>query len=42
MFQVEHPMVSRLLALDLDDISPREALKILYDLGSLTLRREDD
>ena len=42
MFQVEHPMVSRLRALDPDDLSPREALKILYDLGSLIGRREDD
>ena len=35
-------MVSRLRALDPDDLSPREALKILYDLGSLIGRREDD
>ena len=34
MFQVEHPMVSRLRAIDPDQISPREALQILYELGS--------
>lgn len=40
MFQVEHPMVSRLRAIDPDQISPREALQILYELGSGT--REED
>ncbi len=38
MFQVEHPMVARLRALDPDDLSPREALQILYELGSVTHR----
>jgi DNA mismatch repair protein MutS len=41
MFRMEHPMVSRVRALNPDDISPREALKILYDLGSVTRRGED-
>jgi DNA mismatch repair protein MutS len=41
MFQVEHPMVARLRALDPDDLSPREALKILYELGSVTHRKND-
>ncbi|MDX1492962.1 MAG: DNA mismatch repair protein MutS [Longimicrobiales bacterium] len=42
IFQVEHPMVSRLRAIDPDQISPREALQILYELGSATRRGEDD
>ena len=42
MFQVEHPMVSRLRAIDPDQISPREALQILYELGSVTRRRGDE
>jgi hypothetical protein len=42
MFRTEHPMVSRLRALNPDDLSPREALKILYELGSVTRRKEDD
>ncbi|MBT8487418.1 MAG: DNA mismatch repair protein MutS [Gemmatimonadetes bacterium] len=42
MFQVEHPMVSRLRAIDPDQISPREALQILYELGSGTRPGEDD
>lgn len=42
MFQVEHPMVSRLRAIDPDQISPMEALQILYELGSVTRRGEDD
>jgi hypothetical protein len=41
MFQVEHPTVARLRALDPDDLSPREALKILYELGSVTHRKND-
>lgn len=42
MFQMEHPMVSRLRAIDPDTLSPREALHILYELGSVTRRGEDD
>jgi DNA mismatch repair protein MutS len=42
MFRVEHPMVSRLRALDPDALSPREALQILYELGSGIRPREDD
>ena len=32
MFQVEHPVVDRLRALDPDRLSPREALDLLYEL----------
>jgi len=42
MFQVEHPMVSRLRSLDPDDLSPKEALDLLYELGSATRRGEDE
>ena len=42
IFQVEHPMVRRLRAIDPDELSPREALHLLYELGSVTRRREDD
>jgi DNA mismatch repair protein MutS len=42
MFRMEHPMVTRLRAIDPDDLSPREALKILYDLGSITWRGESE
>jgi DNA mismatch repair protein MutS len=42
MFRAEHPTVSRLRAINPDDLSPREALKILYELGSVTRRGEDD
>jgi DNA mismatch repair protein MutS len=41
MFQVEHPMVRRLRAIDPDDLSPREALHLLYELGNVTRRGED-
>jgi DNA mismatch repair protein MutS len=40
MFQVEHPLVRRLRALNPDDISPNEALQILYELGSVTRPRD--
>jgi DNA mismatch repair protein MutS len=42
MFQVEHPWVSRLRGLDPDDLSPREALSLLYELGNATRGEEDD
>jgi DNA mismatch repair protein MutS len=35
-FQVEHPLVRRLRALDPDDLTPKEALRLLYELGSLS------
>jgi len=35
-FQVEHPLVRRLRALDPDDLTPKEALRLIYELGSLT------
>lgn len=38
MFTVEHPMVARLRAVDPDSLSPREALQLLYELGSVTRR----
>jgi len=41
MFQVEHPTVARLRAIDPDDLSPREALRILYELGSVTHRENE-
>jgi len=41
MFHVEHPVVGRLRAIDPDDLSPKEALQLLYELGSLTRRGED-
>ncbi|HUF75734.1 MAG TPA: DNA mismatch repair protein MutS [Longimicrobiales bacterium] len=41
MFQVEHPLVRRLRALNPDDLSPNEALQILYELGSGTRPRDD-
>jgi hypothetical protein len=41
MFQVEHPLVRRLRAIDPDDLSPKEALEILYEMGSLTRPVED-
>jgi DNA mismatch repair protein MutS len=39
MFQAEHPVVARLRTIDPDTISPREALEILYELGSVTRGR---
>jgi DNA mismatch repair protein MutS len=42
MFNVEHPSVTRLRAIDPDDLSPREALKILYELGNATRRGKND
>ncbi len=42
MFQFEHPMVRRLRGIDPDSLSPREALHILYELGSVTRREVDD
>ncbi|MSR20207.1 MAG: DNA mismatch repair protein MutS [Gemmatimonadetes bacterium] len=40
-FQVEHPLVRRLRALDPDDLSPKEALQLIYELESLTRPGED-
>jgi DNA mismatch repair protein MutS len=42
IFQVDHPTVARLKAIDPDSISPREALQILYELGSVTRRRGEE
>ncbi|MEM7417338.1 MAG: DNA mismatch repair protein MutS [Gemmatimonadota bacterium] len=41
IFSVEHPMVARLRAIDPDELSPREALQILYELGSGTRERAE-
>jgi DNA mismatch repair protein MutS len=41
MFQVEHPLVRRLRALDPDDLTPNEALQILYEMGSVTRPRDE-
>jgi DNA mismatch repair protein MutS len=35
-FQVEHPLLRRLRALDPDDLTPKEALRLIYELGSLS------
>jgi len=32
MFRVEHPLIRRLRALDPDDLTPKEALTLLYEL----------
>ncbi len=42
MFQVEHPVVERLRALDPDGVTPREALDLLYDLKRDVKTRESD
>ncbi len=34
MFRIEHPLVRRLRALDPDDLTPKEALELLYELGN--------
>ena len=41
IFQVEHPVVSRLRAIDPDDLSPNEALQLIYQLGNVPPRGED-
>jgi DNA mismatch repair protein MutS len=35
-FHVEHPLVRRLRALDPDDLTPKEALRLIYELGSIS------
>jgi DNA mismatch repair protein MutS len=42
MFRMEHPMVSRLKAIDPDSLSPREALHLLYELGNVTRRGDEE
>ena len=42
IFSVEHPIMERLRAIDPDDLSPREALKILYELGTVMRPGKDD
>jgi DNA mismatch repair protein MutS len=41
MFGAEPPIIARLRALDPDELSPRDALAILYELGSVTRRGDD-
>jgi DNA mismatch repair protein MutS len=36
IFQIEHPLVRRLRAIDPDDLTPKEALELLYEMGSIT------
>jgi DNA mismatch repair protein MutS len=40
-FQVEHPILRRLRALDPDALSPREALDLLYELGNAATDRDE-
>jgi DNA mismatch repair protein MutS len=42
MFQVEHPTVTRLKTIDPNELSPKEALDLLYELGNATRFGEDD
>jgi len=42
IFQVEHPLVRRLRALDPDALSPKEALDLLYELGNAAVDRDDE
>jgi DNA mismatch repair protein MutS len=42
IFQVEHPLVRRLRALDPDALSPKEALDLLYELGNAAADRDDE
>lgn len=41
IFQVEHPLLRRLRALDPDALSPREALDLIYELGNAATDREE-
>ena len=42
IFQVEHPLLRRLRALDPDALSPKEALDLLYELGNAAVDRDDE
>jgi DNA mismatch repair protein MutS len=42
MFQVEHPLVARLRGLDPDDLTPRDALELLYELRKAAQGDGDD
>lgn len=42
MFQVEHPVVARLRALDPDGLTPRDALRVLYELAMMTQARKSE
>ncbi|MGD8872043.1 MAG: DNA mismatch repair protein MutS [Gemmatimonadota bacterium] len=42
IFHVEHPLVQRLRGIDPDELTPKEALQILYEMGSITRIGEDE
>jgi DNA mismatch repair protein MutS len=42
MFQVEHPVVGRLRALDPDDLTPKEAHELLYELRKASIGRGEE
>ncbi len=42
IFQTEHPVVGRLRALDPDEMSPRQALEVLYELRDALRRGSDE
>ena len=41
IFQVEHPLLRRLRAIDPDDLTPKEALELLYEMGSVPRPGDD-
>ena len=41
-FQVEHPLLRLLRGLDPDQLSPKEALDLLYELGNAAADRDDE
>jgi DNA mismatch repair protein MutS len=42
MFKVEHPLVTRLRSLDPNDLSPKEALDLLFELGNASPSDEQE
>ncbi|MDZ7780767.1 MAG: DNA mismatch repair protein MutS [Gemmatimonadota bacterium] len=42
MFQVEHPLLRRLRAVDPDTLSPKEALDLLYELGNAVTNEDSE
>ncbi|MDH3421475.1 MAG: DNA mismatch repair protein MutS [Gemmatimonadota bacterium] len=42
MFDIEHPLVRRFRAIDPDDLTPKEALELLYEMGSITRPKETE
>ena len=41
IFKVEHPLVTRLRAVDPNDLSPKEALELLFELGNASSPSEE-